>query len=257
MIVRVEKLGAEDDDRQLRARPEHLLDPGRRRALPVRPDHHVVAGLASGGAGADIAVIVGVAVTELDRVVALRIDRRHGKDDRLCPQVQPHDRIGRVAVRRDDRGVLVGEDVGLVLDLVERRLELPRIAIDGVLVHDAVVHHDRQAVDEACFGNVLCLEEAWTVGARLRMRRSSLGRRDSDCSERCGTKKIAFRQHDAGSSFGDAWVRAVGRRRRSAGVPSTFIGPKCPPLFATSRPAADSICRSALPTSARTGASSD
>ena len=50
--------------------------------------------------------------------------------------------------------------MGFVLDLIERRLELPRVAIDGIFVHDAVVHHDRQAVDESFFGDVLGLDDA-------------------------------------------------------------------------------------------------
>ncbi len=56
-----------------------------------------------------------------------------------------------------DGGVLVPEmagGVGFVLELIERGLELPRGSIDGVFIHDAVVHHDRQAVDETCLGNV-------------------------------------------------------------------------------------------------------
>jgi hypothetical protein len=45
----------------------------------------------------------------------------------------------------------------------QRSLELPRVAVDGILIHDAVVHHDRQAVSS--LGNVLCLEEARAVCA--------------------------------------------------------------------------------------------
>ena len=78
-VGRVEQLGAISRERELRARPEHLLDAGRRRALPVGPDHHVVAGVTARRAAADVAVIVGVAVAELDRIVALRIDGRDRK----------------------------------------------------------------------------------------------------------------------------------------------------------------------------------
>src|SRR5207244_8803679 len=58
-------------------------------------------GLASSRTAADIAIVVGVAVFELHRVVALRVHGRDRKDDRLGPQVHPRERIGRVAVRRD------------------------------------------------------------------------------------------------------------------------------------------------------------
>ena len=57
------------------------------------------------------------------------------------------------------------------------------------------------------------------------------------------------------------WVRCDGLSEVNAGAEAPacryFIGPRCRPLSASSRPAADSICRSAPPTSARTGASSD
>jgi hypothetical protein len=36
-----------------------------------------------------------------------------------------------------------------VLDLIERSLELPRVPVHHILVHDRIVHHDRQTVDEA------------------------------------------------------------------------------------------------------------
>jgi hypothetical protein len=45
-------------------------------------------------------------------------------------------------------------------DLVERRLELPGIAVDREVVHHAIVHHDRQAVNEALRGDGLRLKEA-------------------------------------------------------------------------------------------------
>ncbi len=116
-------------------------------------DDHVVAGLVAGGATADVAEVEGVAVDEHDRVVAAPF-RRPGRTTRSARRAgRPQDRIGRVAVRRDDGRVLVGEDSGLVVDLVERRLELAGVVVDRVLVHHGVVHHDRQAVDESFLGD--------------------------------------------------------------------------------------------------------
>ncbi len=31
----------------------------------------------------------------------------------------------------------------LVLDFVERRLELPRVLVHGILLHDRIIHHER------------------------------------------------------------------------------------------------------------------
>ena len=70
-VVRVEELGADKRERERRRRPEDLLDPGGRFAFPVGADDQIVAGLGPGGAGADVAEVVGVAVDQLDRVVAL------------------------------------------------------------------------------------------------------------------------------------------------------------------------------------------
>ena len=59
----------------------------------------------------------------------------------------------------------VGGDVVLVVDLVERRLELAGLRVHGELVHHRVVHHERQAVDEAFLGDVLGLEDARAIRA--------------------------------------------------------------------------------------------
>jgi len=37
--------------------------------------------------------------------------------------------------------------------LIERRLVLAGVFVDGVLIHDRIVHHDRQTIDESFFGD--------------------------------------------------------------------------------------------------------
>ena len=139
-ISRVEELGAVARNRKLGGGAEHFLDARRGLALPIGADHHVVAGFIAGGAAADIAVVESVAILQLHRVIAALFHGRNREHHRLGTQIHPKERIRRVAVRRDDGGVLVGEDAGLVLDLVERRLELP-----GVLVHGIFVHRPRSS----------------------------------------------------------------------------------------------------------------
>ena len=175
----------------LRTALEHRLHAGRRIASPVGADHQIVARVAAGRARADIAVVVGAAVDQLDRVVALRVDRRHADHQGLRPEVHPQHRIGGIAIGRDDRGVLVGEHLVGVGDGVERRLVLAGILVDHELVQNCVVHHDRQAVGEAVLRDVDRGEEAGT--GVLRERRAGQGG-----SERAGgaeAKEIAFRQH--------------------------------------------------------------
>lgn len=92
--------------------------------------------------------------------------RSHSQDvgqaepSQVCMKRLPDRRLGRVAVRRNDSSIFVGINVGLVLNLIERRLELSGAVIDDVFVHDAVVHHNRQTVDGLGFGDVLGLSDA-------------------------------------------------------------------------------------------------
>ena len=129
-------------------------------ALPVRSNHEVIAGVIASGAAADVAIVVGVAIDELNRVVAFLLNGRHRHHHRLSPQVQPQHRIRRVTVGRDDGRVLVGEDAGIVVNLIEGRLELAGVAIHGKRILDRVVHHDRQPVDEALLGDRFRLLDA-------------------------------------------------------------------------------------------------
>ena len=57
----------------------------------------------------------------------------------------------------------------LVVDLVEGRLELAGLRVHGELIHDRVVHDERQAVDEAFLGDGLGFGDPGCVDARLRV----------------------------------------------------------------------------------------
>src|SRR5271165_4476544 len=71
----IEELGAENRQRVLRTRLEHLLESSWCIAPKIRADDHVVARFVAGRSRADVAVVVGAAVDELHRVVALGVDR--------------------------------------------------------------------------------------------------------------------------------------------------------------------------------------
>ena len=90
---------------------------------------------------------------------------------------------------------LVGEHIRLVLELVERCLELTRVPIHGVFIHDRVVHHDGQAVDETGLGNVFGFEETGAVGTRLSLHRAGLRRRDGGGGQGDGAQEVASRHH--------------------------------------------------------------
>jgi hypothetical protein len=154
------KLRTERGEREVGGRVEHLLDALRGLALPARANDQVIAGFAAGGSAADVAVVKGVAVVEHHRVVTFGIDGRHRNHDRFGTQIEPGQRIGGVAVGRRDRRVFIGEDTMLVVDVIERRLPLPRVLVEDVFVHDAVVHDERQAVNEAFLGDGLDFRDA-------------------------------------------------------------------------------------------------
>ncbi|MCY1223907.1 hypothetical protein D9M72_360470 [compost metagenome] len=184
-VVGVEELGTESRERERRRRSEDLLDSGGRFPFPIGADHQIVARLGPRGARADVAEIVGVAVDQLDRVVAVLFDRRHRDDHRFGAQIQPENRVRRVAVRRDDCRVRRGGDMVHVVNFVERCLELPRVSVYGILLHDGIVHHERQAIDEAFLGNVLGLDDA---GIALRHQQAWPRNRGASGDHRGGSK---------------------------------------------------------------------
>ena len=146
---------------------EHLLDSGRRFAFPVGTDDEVVAGIAARCAAPYVAVVVGIAVDQLHRVIALLVDGWHGNHHRLRPQVHPEKRVGCVAVGRDDRRVRWSGDVMVVVDFVERRLELAGLRVHRELIHHRVIHHEGQPVNEAFLGDCLGL---FDTGRRYALR---------------------------------------------------------------------------------------
>ncbi len=157
----------------------------------MRPDHQVIAGCITRRAGADVAVHKRVSVDQLDRIIALGVNRRDRDDHGLRAQVEPEHRIGRVAVGRHDGRILPRERAGLVGDGVEGALVLAGVLVDAELVLRAVVHHERQPIDVAESRDVLGGEE---TGTALRERHvlcegNGKGRRA------CGRQKITPAKH--------------------------------------------------------------
>ena len=133
----------------------------------LRPGQQEAAGVVAGGAAADIGEVERVHVDELQRVVAALLDRRHREHERLGAQVRADVGIGRVGVGRLDRLVVGRVDARVVEDRVPGRLELRAAAIDEVRVLDAVVVHEREAVD----GGLLRDRAHLRRRDRLRLRR--------------------------------------------------------------------------------------
>src|SRR5213592_4576087 len=163
----IKELSAEKGEGEGGRRGKDFLDPRRHLAFPAGANHEIVARIVAGGPAADVTIVVGIAIDELDRVVALFFHCWHRDHHRLRAQIQPAHRIGRVAVRCDNRRVFGGGDAVLVIDLVEGRLELAGLRVHGKLIHDRVVHDERQAVNESFLGDRLGFRDARRGHARF------------------------------------------------------------------------------------------
>src|SRR6266480_1715450 len=163
----IKELSAEKGEGEGGRRGKDFLDPRRHLAFPTGADHEIVARIVTGGPAADIAIVIGIAVDQLHRVVAFLFHCWHRDHHRLRAQIQPDHRIRRVTIWRDDRRVFGGGDAVLVIDLVEGRLVLAGLRVHGKLIHDRVVHDKRQAVNESFLGDRLGFRDARCGHARF------------------------------------------------------------------------------------------
>src|SRR6266550_6098218 len=114
----IKELSAEKSEGEGGRRGKDFLDPRRHLAYPAGANHEIVARIVAGGPAADIAIVIGIAIDELDRVVAFFFHCWYRDHHRLRAKIHPDHRIRRVTIRRDDRGVFGGGDAVLVIDLV-------------------------------------------------------------------------------------------------------------------------------------------
>src|SRR6266550_4431372 len=163
----IKELSAEKSEGEGGRRGKDFLDPRRHLAYPAGANHEIVARIVAGGPAADIAIVIGIAVDQLHRVVAFLFHCWHRDHHRLRAQIHPDHRIRRVTIWRDDRRVFGGGDAVLVIDLVEGRLELAGLRVYGKLIHDRVVHDERQAVNESFLGDGLGFFDARRSDAGL------------------------------------------------------------------------------------------
>src|SRR5882724_12498577 len=94
----IKELSAEKGEGEGGRRGKDFLDPRRHLAFPTGANHEIVARIVTGGPAADIAIVVGIAVDQLHRVVALFSHCWHRDHHRLRAQIHPAHRIRRVAV---------------------------------------------------------------------------------------------------------------------------------------------------------------
>ena len=118
---------------------------------------------------------IDLAYFELDAEITFLFDRRHGEHDRFGAQVRADERVRRVRVWRLDRLVSGREQTRTVPDLVPGSLVFGVRFIDPIGVLDAIIVHDREAVDIGLLGE----------GAGFRRTEAGLGVgcREMQCGE--------------------------------------------------------------------------
>ena len=171
-VVGTEELGPVEDEGEFGLRPDHRLDARRRFAMPIRPGEEETARVIAGRPAADIGEVEGVHVDELERVVAILVDRRHGEHQRFGSEVCAEEGVGRIGIRRLDRLVVRRVDARIVDERVPGRLVFGAAAIDEIGILDAIAVDEREAVDRRFLGDRACF------GGRERV--SGRGRRSHD-----------------------------------------------------------------------------
>ena len=143
----IEKLRAVENERDIGLGADDLLDPGRLFAFPARAHEQVFARFVPRRPAADIGEIESVEVDELEGIIALLLDRRHGEDERLGAQVSSDIGIGRVGIRRLDRLVVRRIDTRIVDQRVPRRLVFGAALVDEIRIENPIIVDHREAVD--------------------------------------------------------------------------------------------------------------
>ena len=147
------ELGPVNDEGEVSLRPDHRLDAGWRFAMPVRARQQEFARVIARGPGPDIGEVEGVHVDELERIVTVLLDCRHGDHQRLGAQVRAEKRIGRIRVWRLDRLVVGRGDPRIADHTIPRPLEFGIAAIDEIRILDAIAVDEREAVDGRFLGD--------------------------------------------------------------------------------------------------------
>ena len=159
-IQHQDELGLGSNDRR---------DAGRAVAFPVGPREQVRARTGASRARPDVREVERVPVHELRVIEAILVDRGHCHNERFGPEISADERIGRVGVGRLNSLVSRGVDARGVIDLVPGRLVLRVRAVLEIRVLNAVVVHEREAVDVGVprdFTNLRRLERLRAAGGR-------------------------------------------------------------------------------------------
>ena len=133
---------------------EDLVDAGGRFALPAGTGEQIAAGRVAGGPAADVAIVAGIHIGELDGVVALLFHLGNGENQgsaRRSAWIMP---VGRVAVGGDDGSVL-GVKTWRRQDVIEWSFVLAGLSIDIQLIHRLIGRDHRKAIDIGFADDVL------------------------------------------------------------------------------------------------------
>src|SRR3984885_4638632 len=105
-VGHVEELSAEEGVAELRLGVDDAFNSCWTYAAPAGTGDHEGPALVPVGSSAEIAKVISIKIDKLRRVIAIRLDLRHGDDDGLGPKVHPKVGIGCVGIGSNDKLVL-------------------------------------------------------------------------------------------------------------------------------------------------------
>src|SRR3974390_231752 len=146
-VIGAEELSAEDQQAKLCVGLECAENAPWCSAMPSPTGDHVTASGVAGGARANVAVVEGVHVNELDRVVTVLGDLGDAENDGLSAQVRLQHGVGSIAVGCDNRGVFRREYVRVADHDIKGPLVLRTRLVNVELVTRLVISDHGEGVD--------------------------------------------------------------------------------------------------------------
>ncbi len=122
-VAGIEQLRPEKYVSKLRLETDDIPDSRRRLSPPARAGHKEGAAVIAVDPRTEVRHVERIEVDQLGGIITVRLNLRHGDDDRLCPQVHPKERVRRVGVWRDNElvaGVATLARLAIVLKVARK-----------------------------------------------------------------------------------------------------------------------------------------
>src|ERR1700733_13458658 len=146
-VTRIEELRAISGERQFGLGSKHFVDALGCLTFPARSGEKERPPSVAARASANVIEVLRVVVDELDAEIAILLHRWHGEYNGLGTQVSTDHGVKRIRVRRLDRLICWSEKPCTVPNFIPRSFVLAIFRIYEVGILDAIVVHDRKAIN--------------------------------------------------------------------------------------------------------------